>query len=177
VLPCFRGTAKNAAVVRAATLISQYCQDASPRGGAKRHLDHGSAHQSREKRAASTRHAGTAEDDGGNVGERVVTADGADGSPVALIRRFDRRGNGQRVMYISAATMLGVEATEPDDHTYTQIVDAIRVNGADAQADIQELWRRIVFAILITNVDDHLRNHGFLHEDRALWRLSPPFRH
>jgi serine/threonine-protein kinase HipA len=99
----------------------------------------------------------------------------SDGSPVALIRRFDRRGNGQRVMYISAATMLGVEATEPEDHTYTEIVDAIRVNGADAHADIEELWRRIVFSILITNVDDHLRNHGFLHEDRALWRLSPAF--
>jgi len=97
------------------------------------------------------------------------------GSPVALIRRFDRRGNGQRVMYVSAATMLGVEATEPEDHTYTGIVDAIRVHGADAQADIEELWRRIAFSILITNVDDHLRNHGFLHEDREFWRLSPAF--
>lgn len=95
--------------------------------------------------------------------------------PVALIRRFDRRGNGRRIMYISAATMLGVEATEPEDHSYTEIVDAIRVHGADAQADIEELWRRIAFSILITNVDDHLRNHGFLHEDREFWRLSPAF--
>jgi serine/threonine-protein kinase HipA len=99
----------------------------------------------------------------------------SDGSPVALIRRFDRRGNGRRVMYVSAATMLGVEAAEPTDHTYTEIVDAIRVHGADAQADIEELWRRMAFSILITNVDDHLRNHGFLHEDRELWRLSPAF--
>ena len=99
----------------------------------------------------------------------------SDGSPVALIRRFDRRGNGQRIMYLSAATMLGVEASEPEEHTYTEIVNAIRVHGADAQADIEELWRRIAFSILITNVDDHLRNHGFLHEDRNLWRLSPAF--
>jgi serine/threonine-protein kinase HipA len=99
----------------------------------------------------------------------------SDGWPVALIRRFDRRGNGRRVMYLSAATMLGVEATEPEDRTYTEIVDAIRVHGADAQADIEELWRRIAFSILITNVDDHLRNHGFLHEDRGFWRLSPAF--
>jgi serine/threonine-protein kinase HipA len=99
----------------------------------------------------------------------------SDGSPVALIRRFDRRRNGQRVMYISAATMLRVEATEPEDHTYTEIVDAIREHGAAAQADIEELWRRIAYSILITNVDDHLRNHGFLHEDRELWRLSPAF--
>lgn len=95
--------------------------------------------------------------------------------PVALIRRFDRRGDGRRIMYISAATMLGIEAAEPDGHTYTEIVDAIRVHGADTGADIEELWRRIAFSILITNVDDHLRNHGFLHEDRGFWRLSPAF--
>ncbi len=95
--------------------------------------------------------------------------------PVALIRRFDRQNNGHRLMYVSAATMLGVEATEPEEHTYTEIVDAIRVHGADAQADIEELWRRIAFSILITNSDDHLRNHGFLHVDREFWRLSPAF--
>jgi serine/threonine-protein kinase HipA len=95
--------------------------------------------------------------------------------PVALIRRFDRQGNGHRIMYISAATMLGVEVTEPDNHTYTEIVDAIRVHGIEAQTDIEELWRRVAFSILVTNVDDHLRNHGFLHEDREFWRLSPAF--
>ena len=95
--------------------------------------------------------------------------------PVALIRRFDRQDNGDRIMYVSAATMLGAEVTEPEEHTYTEIVDAIRVHGADAQSDIEELWRRIAFSILITNVDDHLRNHGFLHVDREFWRLSPAF--
>ena len=95
--------------------------------------------------------------------------------PVAIIRRFDRQDNGDRVMYSSAATMLGAEVTEPEEHTYTEIVDAIRVHGADAQSDIEELWRRVAFSILITNVDDHLRNHGFLHVDREFWRLSPAF--
>lgn len=95
--------------------------------------------------------------------------------PVALIRRFDRQDSEHRVMYISAATMLGAEVTEPEEHTYTEIVDAIRVHGADAQADIEELWRRIAYSILITNVDDHLHNHGFLHVDREFWRLSPAF--
>lgn len=99
----------------------------------------------------------------------------SDGLPVALIRRFDRQADGQRVMYVSAATMLGAESTEPEEHAYTEIVDAIRVHGADAHADIEELWRRMAFSILITNVDDHLRNHGFLHEDREFWRLSPAF--
>ncbi len=103
---------------------------------------------------------------------RVVESQGL---PVALICRFDRHGDGRRLMYVSAATMLGVEPTEPEEHSYTEIVDAIRVHGADAQADIEELWRRIAFSILITNVDDHLRNHGFLHVDREFWRLSPAF--
>ena len=103
---------------------------------------------------------------------RIVESDGL---PVALIRRFDRQDNGQRIMYVSAATMLGVEVAESEQHFYTEIVDAIRVHGADAPADIEELWRRIAFSILITNVDDHLHNHGFLHVDRAFWRLSPAF--
>jgi serine/threonine-protein kinase HipA len=103
---------------------------------------------------------------------RIVQSDDL---PVALIRRFDRRGNGHRVMYVSAATMLGVEVAEPEEHTYSEIVDTIRVRGADARADIEELWRRIAFSILITNTDDHLRNHGFLHADREFWRLSPAF--
>lgn len=49
------------------------------------------------------------------------------------------------------------------------------MNGAAAQADIEELWRRMAFSILITNVDDHLHNHGFLHAERGLWWLAPAF--
>jgi serine/threonine-protein kinase HipA len=55
------------------------------------------------------------------------------------------------------------------------IVDALRVNGASPQADIEELWRRMAFSVLITNVDDHLHNHGFLHVNRGQWRLAPAF--
>ena len=99
----------------------------------------------------------------------------SDGTPVALIRRFDRVHESDRLMYVSAATLLGVEPSDPGEHSYTEIVDALRVDGAEAQADIEELWRRIAFSILITNIDDHLRNHGFLHVDRGKWRLSPAF--
>src|SRR5580658_3303719 len=98
----------------------------------------------------------------------------SDGVPVTLIRRFDRTDRG-RLMYISAATMLGVDTSDPTEHTYTEIVDAIRQHGADAQADIEQLWRRIAFSILINNVDDHLHNHGFLHVAKDQWRLSPAF--
>jgi serine/threonine-protein kinase HipA len=99
----------------------------------------------------------------------------SDGVPVALIRRFDRPDGGGRLLYVSAATMLGVEADDPSEHAYTEIVDALRRDGADAQKDIEELWRRIAFSILITNVDDHLANHGFLHAAHGLWRLAPAF--
>jgi len=97
------------------------------------------------------------------------------GTPVALIRRFDRMKNGERLMYVSAATMVGAEPEDPGEHAYTELVDALRQHGAEPVADIEELWRRIAFSILITNVDDHLRNHGFLHVERGLWRLAPAF--
>jgi serine/threonine-protein kinase HipA len=99
----------------------------------------------------------------------------SDGVPVALIRRFDRTPNGKRLLYASAATLLGVESASGEDHSYTEILDALRVHGAAVQEDAEELWRRMAFSILITNVDDHLRNHGFLHAGRGLWRLAPAF--
>jgi serine/threonine-protein kinase HipA len=103
---------------------------------------------------------------------RVVDSDG---TPVALIRRFDRAANGRRWMYISAASMLNVDPSEPGEHTYTELVDALRRHGFQPDADIEELWRRIAFSVLITNVDDHLLNHGFLHVGKGLWQLSPAF--
>lgn len=99
----------------------------------------------------------------------------SDGVPVALIRRFDRTARRGRVMYISAATLLGVERGDAGEHAYTEMVDAIRQHGAHVQADIDELWRRMAFSILITNVDDHLFNHGFLHVQHGQWRLAPAF--
>jgi serine/threonine-protein kinase HipA len=99
----------------------------------------------------------------------------SDGVPVALIRRFDRTVNGGRIPYVSAATLLGVDPAVAQEHFYTEVVDALRVNGANPQADIEELWRRMAFSILITNVDDHVHNHGFLHVNRGQWRLAPAF--
>ncbi|MGH8062563.1 MAG: type II toxin-antitoxin system HipA family toxin [Pseudoxanthomonas sp.] len=99
----------------------------------------------------------------------------SDGSPVALIRRFDRPDDGGRLMYISAATMLGVDTSDGNEHSYTEIVDALRQHGAQPQTDIEELWRRVAFSILITNVDDHLHNHGFLHTQLGQWTLAPAF--
>lgn len=102
---------------------------------------------------------------------RLVSSDGV---PVALIRRFDRV-DGERLMYLSAATLMGATAGGPAEHTYAEMVDTIRIYDAAPQDDIEELWRRIAFSILITNVDDHLHNHGFLHVERETWRLAPAF--
>lgn len=99
----------------------------------------------------------------------------SDGTPITLVRRFDRPDTGGRLMYVSAATMLGVQAGDALEHTYTEIVDALREHGSQPQADIEELWHRIAFSILITNVDDHLHNHGFLHVSRGHWKLAPAF--
>lgn len=99
----------------------------------------------------------------------------SDGLPVAVIRRFDRTTAGRRLMYVSAATLLGADTGAAGEHCYTEIADAIRVHGTEVSGDIEELWRRIAFSILISNVDDHLHNHGFLHQSRGLWRLAPAF--
>jgi serine/threonine-protein kinase HipA len=93
-------------------------------------------------------------------------------TPVALIRRFDREAGG-RILYVSARTMLSAKPDE--DHSYTEIVDVIRKVSPHAKQDMAELWRRMVFNILITNVDDHLNNHGFLHRSHGQWVLSPAF--
>ncbi len=102
---------------------------------------------------------------------RLVSSDGI---PVALVRRFDRV-DGERLMYLSAATLMGATAGGHTEHTYAEMVDTIRIFGAAPQEDIEELWRRVAFSILITNVDDHLHNHGFLHVERETWRLAPAF--
>jgi serine/threonine-protein kinase HipA len=47
--------------------------------------------------------------------------------------------------------------------------------GAEVSQDLAELWRRMVFNIMVSNVDDHLRNHGFLHDGQNGWRLSPVY--
>lgn len=99
----------------------------------------------------------------------------SDGVPVALIRRFDRTNDGGRIPYVSAATLLGTDPADSQEHFYTEIVDALRIHGAAVQLDLEELWRRMAFFVLITNVDDHLHNHGFLHARHGQWRLAPAF--
>jgi len=91
---------------------------------------------------------------------------------VILLRRFDRDKT-VRIPFLSAMSMLG--AKDRDTRSYLEIVDALRQHGAAAEEDMEQLWRRIVFSILISNTDDHLRNHGFLYAGQSGWRLSPAY--
>ncbi|MEW6281198.1 MAG: HipA domain-containing protein [Candidatus Eremiobacterota bacterium] len=94
------------------------------------------------------------------------------GKSVLLLRRFDR-APGIRIPYLSAMSMLGRRDNEPGN--YLELADAIQQFGACPEHDLRALWRRIVFNVLISNTDDHLRNHGFLYHGAAGWTLSPAF--
>ena len=91
---------------------------------------------------------------------------------VIVLKRFDRNGN-TRIPFLSAMSMLNAIDNDSQTHSYLDIADAIRQNGATPKEDLKELWKRIVFSILISNTDDHLRNHGFLYVNEAGWKLSP----
>ena len=95
-----------------------------------------------------------------------------DGRPVLIVRRFDRVA-GWRVPFLSAMSMLGANDNEP--HSYLEIADALTQYGAATREDSEQLWRRIVFNVLISNTDDHLRNHGFLYGGGVGWRLCPAY--
>jgi serine/threonine-protein kinase HipA len=96
-----------------------------------------------------------------------------EGRPVLMLRRFDREGADVRRPFLSAMSMLGAQDGEMG--SYLEIADALRQQGARPRADLEELWRRLVFSVLISNTDDHLRNHGFLYEGVSGWRLSPAY--
>lgn len=93
--------------------------------------------------------------------------------PVLIIRRFDRDIEKQRIPFLSAMSMLGAQDSE--QHSYLEIAYALAQNGAAPNEDMIELWRRIVFTVMISNTDDHLRNHGFIYERYKGWRLSPVY--
>lgn len=94
------------------------------------------------------------------------------GRGVSVITRFDRIG-AQRIPFLSAHSLLGLSPGEPG--SYTLLADGIRQSGAAVREDLRELWRRLVFSLLASNYDDHLRNHGFLMHSPGHWSLSPAY--
>jgi serine/threonine-protein kinase HipA len=91
---------------------------------------------------------------------------------VLLLNRFDRDRN-FRIPFISAMSMLG--AKDHETRCYLELCDVLRRWGASPKIDMHNLWRRIVFNIMISNTDDHLRNHGFLYKGQDGWVLSPAY--
>jgi len=94
------------------------------------------------------------------------------GRAVLLSRRFDREES-RRIPFLSAMAMMG--ARDGEGGNYPEMVDALSSHGAQAKRDAHELYRRVAFNVLISNVDDHLRNHGFLRTGKAGWVLSPAY--
>jgi serine/threonine-protein kinase HipA len=92
--------------------------------------------------------------------------------PVLLSRRFDRAEK-TRIPFLSALSMMGLKDGERG--SYPELADVLTQHGAQARADARELYRRMVFNVLISNVDDHLRNHGFLWTGGSGWTLSPAY--
>jgi serine/threonine-protein kinase HipA len=94
-----------------------------------------------------------------------------------LVQRFDRTAAGRRLHFASAMTLTGHQ--DGDDAStgasYLEIARVLTDHGAQTAADLQELWTRIVFNILVSNTDDHLRNHGFILVPGKGWRLSEAY--
>ncbi|MEA4922449.1 MAG: HipA domain-containing protein [Eubacteriaceae bacterium] len=92
-----------------------------------------------------------------------------------LVKRFDRDGE-KRIHFASAMTLLGKTdgSSAEDGSSYLDIATFIRMNGSRPGDDLEQLWKRIVFSMAVSNTDDHLRNHGMILEANG-WRMSPQY--
>lgn len=112
----------------------------------------------------------------GVVTPRAEARTSGDRGHTFLSRRFDRDGAGARLHFASAMTLL--ERRDGDraasGASYLELADLLEQHGARTTADLEQLWRRMVFFVCVSNVDDHLRNHGFLLEPNG-WSLAPAY--
>jgi serine/threonine-protein kinase HipA len=93
-----------------------------------------------------------------------------------MTKRFDRDENGNRHHFFSAMTLLGYQdgADAQAGVSYLELVELLQARGANISYDLEQLWRRILFTVCVSNTDDHLRNHGFILTNKGL-RLSPAY--
>jgi len=94
-----------------------------------------------------------------------------------LVRRFDRTLQGRRLHFASAMTLTGHSDGDDADSgvSYLELARILIDHGAQTSVDLRELWTRILFNVLVSNTDDHLRNHGFILEPGRGWRLSAAY--
>ena len=94
-----------------------------------------------------------------------------------MVKRFDRTETGGRLHFASAMTM--TDRVDGDDASvgasYLELAEVLMEHGSEPDKDLRELWSRIVFNILVSNTDDHMRNHGFLLDPGRGWRLSDAY--
>lgn len=95
---------------------------------------------------------------------------------ILLSKRFDRTDRGKRIHFASALTLLGLNDGDnaSNGYGYPDIADFIVQQGYNVEQNIEELYRRVAFYIIIGNTDDHFRNHGFLLNSKG-WELSPAY--
>ena len=95
------------------------------------------------------------------------------GRSVLMLRRFDRDKT-HRLPFLSGMSMLA--ANDNETRSYLELADVLRRFGGSPAQDISSLWRRVAFNVLVSNTDDHLRNHGFLYNHSlGGWLLSPAY--
>ena len=95
-----------------------------------------------------------------------------------ITQRFDRTSNGARIHFASAMNLAGFKDGAADHShgvSYFHIANIIKQHGAQTSRDLQQLWRRMAFGVLVKNTDDHLRNHGFILNSGKGWQLSPAY--
>lgn len=90
-----------------------------------------------------------------------------------LTKRFDRTNEGKRKHFCSAMTLLGYRDGD-EGASYLELANFLFEQGSNSKKDLEQLFRRVVFNIAVSNCDDHLRNHGFIFENKG-WRLSPAY--
>jgi len=98
----------------------------------------------------------------------LCTLHGDSHNHTLLLSRFDRK-MAEKIHYMSAMTLMGLK--DGDDSTYIEL--AFEITDKIGPQCLAELYRRMLFNILVSNTDDHLRNHGFLYQDG--WKISPAF--
>lgn len=98
------------------------------------------------------------------------------GRDVFLIERFDRvvrDGIEHPIPFMSGLTATGLHEQDYAEWSYLSLCNAINKFSNHPDKDKLELFKRMVFNILIFNNDDHMRNHGFLYAGNQQWLLSP----
>ncbi|MDR5776980.1 MULTISPECIES: type II toxin-antitoxin system HipA family toxin [unclassified Caballeronia] len=96
------------------------------------------------------------------------------GRNVLLVERFDREATGARRHFASAKTLIMAQGISPEDIAYSDLADVARRFSPEPKADSLQVFRRMIFNVLMENTDDHEKNHAFLFE-RGKWKLSPAY--